>query len=374
MTSVALRAAASSTVVSPPSPSLPRDRALDALRGWAIVLMILSHVGSHTPLCTLAHLPLWVSAADPFIVLSGIVLGMRARRGPVRGLGRRTFQIYRAHVVMMVAIIVVHQWTGRLRVPSVQEAGGYLSMLWMVPTLRLQSLDFANILPLFIVFFVASPAFIAAMRAGSTGAGLALSIGLWAVAQRCPEFLRFTDPVSGPQVFVLLGWQLAFIVGLTVGFHRLKLAELWHRHRRVSFSCTVALVGTVFVLAQLQRGILERFGAHLPQAADWLFAKETWGPVRAVYVSGLMLLAYLGLSRFRSRLRVAPLRFTFDSLELIGKNSLYCFFAHLPFALVASAVHFDDLPMVIQQPASIGVIAAVFLMAKHRILWRYIPS
>src|SRR5690349_13574515 len=56
-----------------------RDLALDLLRGWAIVMMIIGHIGPLSRLTMLTHFPVWLSASDPFFFISGTVIGMRGR-------------------------------------------------------------------------------------------------------------------------------------------------------------------------------------------------------------------------------------------------------------------------------------------------------
>src|SRR5690242_3706292 len=132
---------------------MSRDRAIDVLRGCAIVLMITSHIGALSHVGVVFNLPFLIDAAGPFVLLSGFVLGMGARSGKaVKGVLRRAAQLYVIHVVLMAVALAVHEVTHRMRVPSVDAAGGLTAVLWKVPALRLQALDFLNILPLFVVF------------------------------------------------------------------------------------------------------------------------------------------------------------------------------------------------------------------------------
>src|SRR5690349_16920588 len=143
---------------------MSRDRAIDVLRGWAIVLMITSHVGALSHVGVLFNLPLLIDAAGPFVLLSGFVLGMGARAGkPVKGVLRRAGQLYVIHVGLMAGVLVIHEATHRMRIPSIAAAGGLSAVLWKVPALRLQALDFLNILPMFVVFFLASPLVVGAL-------------------------------------------------------------------------------------------------------------------------------------------------------------------------------------------------------------------
>jgi hypothetical protein len=363
----------SAAEVAPKPPGKSRDPALDVLRGWAIVLMIMSHVGSRTKIATLAHFPVWISAAEPFVILSGVVLGLRLGTRPVHEPVRRALRFLRIHSVLMVVVIVVHELTGRLNVPWLRDVGGVLGAAWMIPTLRLQSLDYMNILPLFIVFFALSPLLAAGMARGLTWLCLSASVALYAVTLRSPEWFRFTDPACGPEAFVLPCWQLAFVVGVVTGHHAGRLAEIWKRHGTRLLPAVGIVVSALFVLAELQRTAFARLGGKLPERLEWLFVKQTWAPGRAIYDLGLMLLAYLALRRLAATRRPA-LEAATSRLELLGRNSLYCFLVHLPFALLASALRMDARAPWLQELAVAGALVAVYTMARHGLLRRYVPT
>jgi hypothetical protein len=333
--------------------------------------MISSHLGTGSRLSALINPPLWLDPAGPFVLLSGLVLGMAARADkPLSSVWKRARQIWLIHMAGMVLVLSIHEATGRLKAPSLGAAGGVGAALWKIPTLRLQALDFMNILPLFVVFFSLAPLLILAMRRGTTLLCLAGSFGLWLVTLHAPGWWRFTDPACGPEAFILPAWQLPFVIGLALGFHTGSLTKFYRINRAWLVPTMVVVAASVFVLAQLQRKVAVRFGAHLPESLEWVFGKEAWGPGRALYTLSLLGLGYLCIDWAVRRGRVDAVR----PLEVLGRKSLYCFLVHLPIALLASALNLQGYAAIVQDLAVLSALAVVYHMARYEVLGRIIPN
>lgn len=356
-------------------PGVPgRNRAIDVLRGWAIVLMISSHLGIRSRVSALINLPLWLDPAGPFVLLSGLVLGMGVRGNkPLSRLWKRTRQIWVIHMGGMIAVLFVHELTGRLNAPSLAAAGGISAALWKIPTLRLQALDFMNILPLFVVFFAAAPLLITAMRRGASGLCFTGSFGLWLATERWPGWMRFTDPACGPETFVLPAWQFPFVIGLMLGFHAEALAQVYRKNSAWIVPTLGVVASSVFVLAQLQRTATARFGMHLPESLDWVFGKNAWGPGRAAYTLSLLGLGYLGIDAIVRSGRTDGVR-ALTLLEGMGRKSLYCFLVHLPLALLGSALNLQFYPPLVQDLAVVFTLVVVYHMARYEVFGHIIPN
>jgi hypothetical protein len=356
------------------SPHARRDEALDVLRGWAIILMTVSHVGARTRIAALAHLPR-ISAAEFFFFLSGIVNGMgsgaRVRRGQRRltyaKIARRGFKLWMVHVVLAVIALALHETTGRLDIPSIADVGGGVRAAWMILSLRLQGGDYLNILPLYIVFFALSPLVFELMLRRLTIPLLLGSCALWMVTQSHPTLIRFADPVCGPQVFAMTAWQFIFLQGLAAGYHREWLAgSFWPRHRRWALPLVVVVVSVIFLLLQIERPALGGFVTL--GRWPWLFSKETLGPARWAIATGFIVLAYLALDKARLRLPAV-----LGWMNLMGQKGLYCFIMHLVFALAASAIGTVMWPSYAQEILTAATLVALYQLAKHDVLARYLP-
>lgn len=360
---------------APRARSSSRDLALDVLRGGAIVMMIIGHVGPMTRLTMLTHFPVWLSASDPFFFISGVVLGMRGRalfeRGQRRQLHvsllRRAGQLWLVHVALMLLLLVIHEQSGRLDVLPAAAFGGLAPSLLWIALLRFESADFMNILPLYVVFLALAPLGFEALRRGFGLAWLMFAFAGWCLAQRDPSFLRLADG-RVEQVFSPAAWHFTFVVGQLAGYHNAALRGAWRRVRRWALPLLLALCSALFVWAQLQRRTLLRLGFALPARYEWLVAKESWGPLRAVYALGLIFIVYLAVSKFLARpARGAVqqgLRRALEPLLLMGQKSLFCFVTHLFFALLAAAFALSSRPAWQQELATALSVLAVYLLAR----------
>ena len=361
--------------------AVARDRSIDVLRGIAIMLMTVSHVGAKSHLSAVLHLPLWFSAASPFILLSGTVIGMRAARRPpekrfsdYRRLADRALMLWVIHCVLLVAVLLIHEATGRLKAPSIAAVGGWTTAAWMIPILRLQARDYMNILPMFIVFLLAAPLLLEAMRRSATLPCLFVSFSLWVVTQRYPGWMHFTASSVGPDWFQLPAWQFPFVLGLAIGFHRERLRASGPSPWK-TWATRLACAGVfvLFVIAQLQRNILKPLGGHLPDRWGWLLAHDRWAPLEAIYAVGLLFVGHLALQRlFQGNIPIFVKGAAM--LETLGKRSLYSFLVHLPLALLASGIVIESQPRWLQEGAVVAALVIVYQMAKHDVLKRYIPN
>lgn len=355
--------------------SLSRDRTLDCIRGWAIVWMTSTHVAPDSKLTAVLHLPLYLSAFEWFAMLSGCVLGMRAWRARQRletprllaSVRRQTWLLYRLHVVLVIAVLVIHETTGQLNAPSVQELGGFGTTLLLVVTLGLQPPDFMNIMPLYVVLFAIAPLLVWLLIHGHTALLVALSTALWLVGQFQPDLLPFPFRATEPRHFSLLSWQFIFMLGLTAGFHRNgTLGEFWARHGRRLLAMAFAVALALFLLAQLQRRVAHGLGLQLPEHLLWLLDKKSFGPARAVYaitalavtawcVGKLLTWSVQSGSRLRGLLRRA-----LSSLELVGRHCLACFVLHLALALTAAALEVDERAQILSEFTLLAAMTLLF--------------
>jgi len=336
-------------------------------------------VGPETRLAMLANFPYEISAADGFFLVSGATAGLLAERKlavepPARyyaGIVRRALRLYVIHWLIAAFLVAVHALTGRLRAPSLEALGGILGALVSLVTLRAQPTDYANILPLFVVFFLALPGFLELLRRGQWWLLLLASAGLWLLAQWHPSLIPLPNPELEPIAFSLAAWQFCFVIGLVLGYQRDKIRSYLLRVPQLAYAF-LALTLLLFVLAQLQRRNLALFNLRAPANATWLLAKETFAPLHALYVVCVITAGYGLLQRWLARPGHAGLRRLTEHplkwLETVGKKSLYCFVMHLPFAWLASAFHATTWPASAQLAFTTVAIIAVYVFARLGVL------
>jgi hypothetical protein len=366
--------AAAVPLVRTPTQQALRDRAVDCIRGLAILWMASTHVAPESKLTALLHLPLYLSAFEWFSLLSGFILGMRAWRanllmevkrlmGSVR---RQTFMLFRVHVLLVLAVLVANDMFGVFHSPSIGELGGWPQVLLLTATLALQPVDFMNILPLYIVMFLIAPVLIWMLNRGVTAILLGLSSALWVVSLLEPDLLPFPVIATGERVFSLLSWQFMFVLGLVAGYHREgPLCGIWARHKQKILLAALVIAGALFVFAQLQRKMAMGLGLQLPENLNWLLDKKTFGPVRAVYTISALLVAVHATRLLleysegaRSRLG-AMVRQLLAELGAMGRRCLACFVLHLVFALTALAL---DISHRTQLLSELALIVSVLLL------------
>ena len=334
------------------SPAPDRLWAVDALRGLMLVLMTITH------LPTRFSSPLgqpfgYVSAAEGFVLLSGFMAGLvytrrNAQQGALRmrkAFWQRAWKIYLCQGALMVfacsAIALVglelqHDAATNLvsfflESPLDAVLGGIL--LVYSPALL-------DILPMYVLFLLVSPLLLLHGLHQGWGRVLAGSVALWLAAQfglgaalyeaiAAPARLRI--PVQQTGAFVLLAWQLPWVLGLWLGAQRAAGAAVPAFPRW--------LVAIALVLAACSMAWRHTVG-QTPFAdgsiGNVLFDKWQIGPLRLLNLFALLVLVtHFGpwLTRHLPRLRI---------LELLGSASLPVFCAHLVLALLALA--FLDTP------------------------------
>jgi peptidoglycan/LPS O-acetylase OafA/YrhL len=119
------------------------------------------------------------------------------------------------------------------------------------------------------------------------------------------------------------------------------------------------------VLAELQRTIALPLGFKLPESVFWLFSKQTWGPLRAVYCVVLLMLGYLALRELMPRISFRPALIAVRFLERQGHRSFVAFLLHLVPALLASYFMVWTMPRWIQEFTAIASVAVLYALASN---------
>lgn len=321
---------------------------LDALRGLMLVLMTVTHLP--TRLSELLGQPLgFVSAAEGFVLLSAYMAGMvYSRVARKKGLAamrlalwRRTRKVYACHAATLLFLFTVVAAVGlQANEPAVKDLMSfYLAHpLTAVGTglLLIYTPPLLDILPMYIVFMLASPWLLAhALRRG-WGLILALSVLAWGLAQfgLGGWVYRVAAALAGPQVpfeetgsFAMFSWQLLWVLGLWMGASRTdeKVQPLAFPGWTVALAALLALTGLVWRHHEGQAP----FGADV--ALNLLFDKWLLGPLRLLNLAALIVL----VMRFGPWLKARMPRLHW--LETLGAASLPVFCVHLVIVLLALA-------------------------------------
>ena len=332
---------------------MERQTELDWLRGLMLVLM------------TTTHLPTWfsshagqpfgfVSAAEGFVFLSaylvGSVYGQKARKRGFdamrRALWARTLKVYVAHAAVLLFLLlllvpiavsrdaqaIVNLASYGLERPRLALASG-LVLAYNPPLL--------DILPMYVLFLLASPALLRyGMRRGF-GLLLALSALMWLYAQydggrhvyrAVSALVGWPVPYAATGAFVFMAWQFLWLVGLRMGVMQsdpdARPARPWPRF---AFPLVVGVACVFFVWRHVAGQVFDS-----DPFLNALFDKWHLGPLRLLNFAVLALIAV--------RLRPMLIAWSAESpLATLGRASLMVFSAHLLICLAILAI-LGDVP------------------------------
>lgn len=359
---------------------------IDLLRGLMLVLMTLTHLP--TRLTDPLGQPFgYVSAAEGFVLLSGymagLVYGRLAFRDGIdatrRAFWRRALQVYACHAALLLFLFTVIAVIGlRVDEPAVknlmsfylqhpaQALVGGLLLIYQPPLL--------DILPMYVLFMLASPwAFAIGLKRG-WGWVLAGSVTLWVLAQfGLAEWLygvaasvtRLPVPYSESGAFNGFAWQLLWVLGLWLGAsrHEDEPPSLRFPPGVVMLAIVVALVGFTWRHAVGQAP----FGGD--ERLNLLFDKWQLAPLRLLNLMALLVVTLrFGRGWARALPRIRP-------LETMGSASLAVFCAHLVVVLLVLSLFgaVMNRPWRIDLPLLAGAMVALWAAGWLTLWWERRP-
>jgi hypothetical protein len=324
-----------------------RVASLDFWRGLALITIFVNHIPGN-PLERFTHKNFGFSdAAEAFVLLAGAACalaygGSRYERHPFHLAGRvwlRASQLYVAHLVVLllcgaiVALAVIE--TDDTRILEVAQFDLFvrepLRALIGAATLSFQP-AYINILPLYVVLLVASPALITLARFDTRWA-LAASVGLYVASQIFG--LRWSGEGSA-WLFNPLCWQLVFTIGLCATLHVRR-----HGWPAVPKPLRLAALGYVILaLVWTQAAFSHSYDLWPLPRFIWDFDKENLSLPRLLHVLALaVLITGLELEPVLARLPLARL------VGLLGRHALpvFCVGSVLSLAAQMARVALDSL-------------------------------
>jgi len=220
------------------APRLQRLPELDALRGLMLLLMTLAHLPTHFQVVTNQQLG-FVSEAEGFVFLSAFLTGRIFGRVAtesgfptvIKRLWKRALQLYGYHLALLgiaftvIAAVAIH--TGRPSLKGLLDfylahphhaVGGALLLVYCPPLL--------DILPMYIIFLLATPVVLYLASRWSWKMVLISSGLIWVLAQfglraaihsHMLPSAGFQIPLNEMGAFDLLAWQFLWAVGLWIG-------------------------------------------------------------------------------------------------------------------------------------------------------------
>ncbi|MES2414741.1 MAG: OpgC domain-containing protein [Pseudomonadota bacterium] len=321
---------------------------LDALRGLMLLLMTFTHLP--TRLNTPLGQPFgFVSAAEGFVLVSAFMAGMvYSRLARKKGIDamqnafwRRALKVYACHSATLIFLFTAIAAVGlRIHQAAVNDLMSfYLAHpvnALITGLLLIYTPPLLDILPMYILFMLASPWVLAfALRRGWAPVLFTsmvlwvlaqLGLGLW-VYQATVALTGLSVPFHETGSFATFSWQLLWVAGLWMGARQgaEQVRPFVFPRWAVALAVVLALVGLVWRHVQGQAA----FGAD--EQLNLLFDKWLLGPLRLLDLLALVVLViHFGpwLKTHLPRLRW---------LEKLGAASLPVFCAHLVVVLLALA-------------------------------------
>jgi hypothetical protein len=180
-------------------------------------------------------------------------------------------------------------------------------------------------------------------------------------------------PAQSEGPFPLLIWQVLFVHGMVLGWHRDRVARALRGARGTAVAAAVVAVAVAAAAVRLHEIGLDPFGID---AADWRrwdaehFDKPALDAARLVSMVAFTAVAYLGFRRFAGPAQ----RFAGPFLLPLGRASFYVFIVHVFVCLaVASVLAGDGLGLVANTAVQLACLALVWAMVRREVLFRWIP-
>ncbi len=333
------RAATALPPVAEAEPTSVRDLRIDLLRGLALVMIFINHIPDNALGLFTSRNFGFSDAAEAFVLISGIsaALAYSPRRSPgARAWSplspwRRAFTLWWVQALIVLSIYLMIRWSlplpgvaemaaTRNVTPVLQDPTGLLAPLLLLT----HQFNCADILPLYILLLLATPALLGAARHWPMGL-LAISGLLWASAAWWSVNLR-TWPTDHGWFFNPLSWQFLYVIGLVIGVAKHRGARLVPVRMPLVLVAGGVVIGSALwmqIPALADRGTVllqalqDRMGSPDVMTS---FDKTFLAPLRLIHI---LALAYL-LSAWPGLHRIARSRWM-KAFVVIGRNALPAF-------------------------------------------------
>lgn len=366
----------------------PRIIALDLLRGYFLVSIILNHLQWYPNLYDWVALrgTLLVSAAEGFFMISGMLLGIVRGRNladkPFRVSAllvlKRGLTLYITSVILMLIFTLIGWFfldNPGLK-PGIRPMDQPIHEI-LFGAFSLQYLyGWADFLRLYAIFIIATPLALWLLRKGKWWVVGIISCALWSLFP-----LAHAITGNSTELLMPLSWQLIFFGGLIIGFHWVDLRGWWQRQTKkirlgigasvLSIAAITLAVNAIIVIGNTVGIFPEQVASFYHMLQTDFFDKHSLEILRVI-LFGLWFT--LGLSIFiRYEKQIAKafgwilLPFGTNSLYVYILHAILLFFAHL---LVAPGTSNNLLQNFIGATIILGII---LLAVKKRFLFKIIP-
>lgn len=359
---------------------------LDALRGYALLCIMLDHMPkSVLREGTLANFSVF-DAAELFVLLSGYLVGMvwlitetrEGRRAAQWRFARRAFQVWRALVVgavvmaLLSAALLAAGWPhtaiwNRYAAWIIENPLGYIgtvAFMWMQPNLL-------DVLALYVLLIASVPVLVPLLQRWPW-AFAAASLGLWWVA----PVINAMIPNQNPRglLFDPFGWQMLFFSGVAMGLFRDRIMAALLPHARL-----VTVVAAAMFLFGASIIIALKFGEAALPVRNAL--KLVYGSIDKWHLDGTRYLAIMAATWLVVVPLARPVRWVAATgagraMQTIGRGGLWSFVACVLLSVLADAFQMTPAGqgtarrLAVDLWAMLALWVAAYGWLNRRTLWR----
>jgi hypothetical protein len=309
-------------------PRRPRDLRIDFLRGAVIFAMVVDHVGGDSSwlYAITGGNRFYVSAAEGFVFLAGVVAGMvYGPRAARKGISASARLLRRAGIICLwtMSLTLISPFIARaLQLGWEDPLRGFTPLQFVVGVLTLhQTYHLTDVLLLYVFLFSVAGVVIVWMVDGHTKAVLFWSWATWALWQTATDYPAPWD-IHAMTVFQFAAWQALFVTGLAIGIHRDDLAARFTQKTgrlmlAIGGPCLAATI-LAFHLRAINRTLGAAWATHLVSKADLGIGRLTVFACLAVFAVGLVSVGWGWLKPSLGWLLVP-----------LGQNSLTAYIMHI---------------------------------------------
>ncbi|CAA9573973.1 MAG: hypothetical protein AVDCRST_MAG88-2637 [uncultured Thermomicrobiales bacterium] len=366
-----------------------RDLRFDLLRGFAVFAMVADHVAGPSWLYALTGgNRFFVSAAEGFVFLSGIVVGI-VYGGIARshGLGAATAKLVQRAWTLYALAVWLAIGTAVLAAILDSPAAAPFAVaparfIVEVVTLR-RTFYLVDVLLLYLFALLVTPLALVALRRGWWWAVAGASWALWGAYQVDPHGWRLPWPIADNPVFGFAPWQVLFFTGLLLGYYRRWLgAAVAPRLRRLPLArwYPLPLLAGCGALVWLHATDAAAFNTLAPNG-DAAAILDSWFDKSALPLPRLLasFLVFGAAWALVTHLWEPLRRLCGPFLLTLGQGALYAYAAHLVLAALVDfgaaqywgrGAHggFPDLAPGVNMVLQSGALGVLWVLTRHRFL------
>lgn len=362
----------------------------DILRGYFLLVILFNHLAYYPngfDLFTGRGI-LYVSSAEGFFLVSGIVLGIvRGRklidkpfRDSAKLILKRALQLYLAAVILTI-IFTLLAWAF-WEMPGVKSTPpnpniGFINMLWQSVTLN-NIYGWTDFLRQYAIFIAIAPLAVWLLRRGKWYIVLIASFFIWLNFPVYAENQFFVQPYA---------WQFIFFLGLIIGFHWPELNSAWKKIPKalantigvtmLTAGIVTAIISAVLVFSQAYDTNLANELTKYHREYEVFFDKNRL-PIERLALGAIW---FWGLFWLVRKFEPWFKKWLGWLLIPLGQNSLYVYIVQgfIVFFFHIFIKHRDKImtpgliPHLDSLLLSVLAVAIIWLLVRYKVLFKIIP-